>query len=107
MYSAPKLGLRPHGKNITSQRSPAIDENGISAPKLPVMGWALLRCITIDFDDSICKCPRGLLRQVMADAAGDGPVRVLAGEFIAIGCGVRVRCPIGITFKGYCGDVDH
>ncbi len=42
----------------------------------------------------------------MTDAAFDESVRVLAPEFLGIGCGVRMRCAVYITFKGDCGHVD-
>jgi hypothetical protein len=54
----------------------------------------------VDIDHRLDKGLRGYLRQVMADTAGDQPVRVLARVFLGIGCGVRMRCAICITFKG-------
>ena len=42
----------------------------------------------------------------MPDTTLDDPVRIFAGEFPGIGCGVRMRCSIGITFKGDRGHRD-
>ena len=36
----------------------------------------------------------------MADAAGDEPVVILAGELVAIGRAERVDCPVGVAFHG-------
>src|SRR5882672_1413788 len=49
-------------------------------------------------DDGLGKGLRGFLGQIVPDAAGDGPVRISAREFLGIGAGVRVWCAIGITF---------
>src|SRR5215217_6162417 len=62
--------------------------------------------VTVDFDDSFGKGLRGFLRQIVANAALDDPVRIFAREFLGIGPGVRVGCTIGITFKGYGGHGD-
>jgi hypothetical protein len=40
------------------------------------------------------------------DAAIDDSMRVFTRKFLCIGRGIRVRCSVGITFKGYCGDAD-
>jgi hypothetical protein len=42
----------------------------------------------------------------VADAAVDGPVLILAREFLGIGTGVQVWCTIGITFEGNGGHGD-
>ena len=42
---------------------------------------------------------RRLLRQVVTDAARDGPVLVFAGEFLGVRTGLRVRCAIGVAFE--------
>src|SRR5215207_5077348 len=62
--------------------------------------------IAVDFDDGFGKGPRGFLGQIVPDAAFDEPVRVLAREFLGVGCGVRMRGAICITFKGDCGHLD-
>ena len=43
--------------------------------------------------------PGGFLRQIVADAAGDQPVRILAGELLGIGGGVRMRRAVGVAFQ--------
>ena len=35
----------------------------------------------------------------MPDAALDDPVRIFAREFLGVGAGVQVWCPIGIAFQ--------
>jgi hypothetical protein len=42
---------------------------------------------------------RGLLRQVVPDAARDGPVLVLARELVPVGGGLGVGCTVGVTFE--------
>ena len=42
----------------------------------------------------------------MPDAARDDPVRISAREFLGIGTGIRVWCPIGIAFKSNRGHGD-
>lgn len=44
--------------------------------------------MAIDVDDGFGKGVRRFLRQIVADAAFDGAVRILAGEFLGIGAGV-------------------
>jgi hypothetical protein len=60
----------------------------------------------IDCDDCFGECARGFLRQVVPDAAGQEPVRVLAGEFLRIRTRVRVWRTIRITLTcdGVYGD---
>src|SRR3974377_676622 len=53
-----------------------------------------------DGDDGFGKILWGFLRQVVPDAAGDRPVRVLPGELLGIGTRIRVRGAVGITFQG-------
>ena len=43
---------------------------------------------------------RIFLRQVVADAAADQPELVFAGEALGVILGSRVRCAVGIAFKG-------
>src|SRR2546425_5714423 len=68
--------------------------------------YALCRSITINFDDSLGKGLRSFLRQIVPDAALDDPVHISAQEFLGIGTGVRVWCPIGIAFKRHRGHGD-
>ena len=42
----------------------------------------------------------------MPDAPCDQTVRIFAREFVAVGCGVGVRSPIGVAFEGDCGHRD-
>ena len=46
------------------------------------------------------ECLRGFLRQVVPDAARDGPVRVRARELRRVGAGFRMGRAVGITFEG-------
>ena len=48
-----------------------------------------------DVDDGFGEILWGFLRQVVPDAAGDRPVRVLAGELLGIGTRIRVRGTVG------------
>src|SRR5215813_13023814 len=57
---------------------------------------------TIDFDDSLGKCLRCLLRKVVPYATVYGSVGVLASEFFGIRTRVGVWRAIGITFKRDC-----
>src|SRR5471032_2235210 len=60
----------------------------------------LRRSITVYVDDSLGKGLRSLLRQVVADAAADEAVLILARELIAIRRAGRVNCAVGIAFHG-------
>ena len=63
--------------------------------------------ITVHIDNRLGEGLRSFLRQVVPDASGNGPVRIFARELVCIGAGVvRMRCPIGIAFKGYGWDGD-
>src|SRR4051794_18912116 len=55
---------------------------------------------TAHFKDGIGERLRGLLREVVADAALDGAVRVAARELPGIGARVRVRRPVGVALEG-------
>src|SRR5215469_16554850 len=65
------------------------------------------RSSTGDVDDRVSEGLRGFLRKVVADTAFDEPVLVFAGEILGVSAGVRVRRPVGITFKGDCRHVDE
>src|SRR4051794_22030923 len=60
----------------------------------------------VDVDDRPGEGLRRLLRQVVADAAGDGPVRVRARELPRVGAGVRMRRAVGVAFEADRRDVD-
>ena len=49
---------------------------------------------------------RSLLRQIVPDAAGKGPVRIFAGEFPGVRTGLRVRRSVGVAFEGDGGYAD-
>ena len=66
----------------------------------------LRRSITVYVDDSLGKGLRSLLRQVVADAAGDEAVLILARELIAIRRAGRVDCTVGVAFHGDRGHGD-
>ena len=51
-----------------------------------------------DVDDRLGEGLRRFLRQVVADAALDGPVRIPAGEFPGVGGGLRMRRAVGVAF---------
>jgi hypothetical protein len=67
---------------------------------------ARTRSIAIHFKDRVGKGLRRFLRQIVPDAARDHPVGILARELLGIRTGVRVRCPIGIPFRGEGGHGD-
>ena len=54
---------------------------------------------TIDVNDSLGKCLRRFLRQVMPDAAVKIPVRILAREFLGVSARIRMWSPIGVPFE--------
>ena len=62
--------------------------------------------ITVDVDHRLGEGLRSLLRQIVTDAPRDDAVRVFTGEFLGVGFTVRVRCTIGVTFKGDRGHGD-
>src|SRR3954447_15553644 len=55
---------------------------------------------TAHFKDGIGERLRGLLREVVADAALDGSVGVAARELPGVGARVRVRRPVGVALEG-------
>jgi hypothetical protein len=55
---------------------------------------------TINVDDSFGEGLRSFLRQVVADAASDETLFMLARELIAICCAVEVNCTVGVAFHG-------
>src|SRR5690349_19381129 len=63
--------------------------------------------VGVDFDDGFGKGPRSLLRQVVADAAGDRPMGVSAGELVRVGARVRMRRTVGVAFQRDRGHPDH
>ena len=52
-----------------------------------------------DVDDGFGEGLRRFLRQIVADAARDGPVLIFAGEFLGVGAGLRVRRAVGVAFQ--------
>jgi len=63
--------------------------------------------VPIDVDHGLRKRLWRFLRQIVANAARDDPVCILAGEFLAIGCGVGwVWSTIRIAFEGNSGHGD-
>src|SRR5690242_8374623 len=92
-----------HRVAATRRRSSASSDSG----KLTWngrMAWSsagmFVLLVAGDVDDGLGEGLRGFLRQVVPDAAGDGPVLVLAGELVPVGGGFRVRCAVGVTFEG-------
>src|ERR1700733_10291726 len=67
-------------------------------------GWYPSKVVGVD--RRLGESLRSFLRQIVADAATDGPMRVFAGEFVAIGRGFRMRCTIGIALEGDGGHGD-
>src|SRR5437763_21731 len=65
-----------------------------------------LRSRSVDVDHGLRKGLRGFLRQIVPDAAADGPVRIFARKFPGIGTGVQMRRTVGITFEGDGGHGD-
>jgi len=59
-----------------------------------------------DVDDRFGKSLRRFLRQIVFNAARDGPVLISAGEFLRIRARLRMRCTVGIPFKGNGGHAD-
>src|SRR5262249_41064815 len=53
----------------------------------------------VDVDDRLGECLRRFLRQVVADAAFQIPMRIPAGKFLRIGARIRVRGAIGVAFE--------
>src|SRR5258707_488702 len=58
-----------------------------------------------DFNDSLGKGLRRFLRQIVPDAALDGPVRIFAREFPGIRTGVRVWCAVASPSSVMVGTV--
>jgi hypothetical protein len=65
-----------------------------------------LQSIRGNIDHGLRKGLRGFLRQVVADAAADGPVRIFAREHFGIGAGFRMRRTVGVAFQGDGGHGD-
>src|ERR1700741_1047482 len=69
------------------------------APWSDDVRW-IARSAPRDIDDRLREGLRRFLRQVVADAARDGPVLVLAAESLGVGTRIRARCAIGIALQG-------
>jgi hypothetical protein len=54
----------------------------------------------VDVDHRLHEGLRGFLWQVMTDATGEDPVRILSGELLRTSTGVRMRRTVGIAFEG-------
>src|SRR4029077_20496220 len=52
-----------------------------------------------DIDNGLGESLRRLLRQIVADAARDGPVLVLAREFLRVSARLRAGRAVGVAFK--------
>src|SRR5215212_968312 len=69
-------------------------------PRQLVRTYALFRSASSsDVDNGFSEGTGSFLRQVVPDAAGDGPVLILAREFLRINTGIRVRCAVRIAFE--------
>ncbi len=64
------------------------------------------RSVGVDLDDGLGEGLGGFLRQVVPDTTRDEPVRVLAGELLGVGSGIRVWCAIRVTLEGDGGHGD-
>lgn len=53
----------------------------------------------IDRDDRFSECCGRLLRRVVPDPAGEGPVLIPARKLLGVCCRVRVRCAVGVAFQ--------
>src|SRR5205823_13881140 len=85
-------------------RRPRADAISSQAPKRGRR--ELLRSEAVDVDDRLRKGLGRLLRQIVPDAARDGPMRILAREFLSIGAAVWMWRTIGITLEGNGGHAD-
>jgi hypothetical protein len=83
------VDVPPDGHALTMAVASAAYSNTMNARSKPV-----------DVDDGLREGLRGLLRQVVADAALDQPVFIAPGELLRVGTGVRVRRTVGIAFHG-------
>src|SRR4051795_13248667 len=63
-------------------------------------GFSFCRSALGDVDDRFGEGPRRLLRQGVADAAGDDPVRVPARELPGVRARLRVRRAVGVPLEG-------
>jgi hypothetical protein len=62
---------------------------------------------SVNINDGLGEGFWSFLRQIVADAALDGSLCVLAGEFLGVGTGIRVWGAVGVTFHsdgGYGDD---
>src|SRR2546421_8378312 len=91
--------IRPDGGGIDRHRHWRIAPVASSKPRPSTF--------SDDIDDGLGEGLRRFLGQIVPDAVLDGPVRILAREFGAVGCGVWMGCAIGIALKGDGGHRDH
>src|ERR1700730_12950683 len=66
----------------------------------------LLRSEAVDIDYRLRESLRRFQREVVPDAARDGPMRILARELLGISAGFQVWRAIGIAFEGNRGHAD-
>src|SRR5689334_2547092 len=109
-WNLPPLVTRAVGAHgIISSRCPQTANSGQTLPGtrsrrirrcLPLPIVALHRSALGDVDDRFGEGPRRLLRQVVADAAGDHPVLVPARELPGVGARLRVRRAVGVALEG-------
>src|ERR1051325_5634349 len=65
------------------------------------------RSVPADIDHPFGESLWGFLRQIVADAAFDKPVRIFAGKLPGVGTGLEMRCTVGIPFKRNGGHSDN
>ena len=53
----------------------------------------------IDVGHCLRKCVRGLLRKIVANAAGELTVLISAGEVLGVRGGLGVKRSVGVTFQ--------
>ena len=85
---------------------PLLTQIGHARAALWLDGLGLTLSIAVDFDDCLGKGLGGFLRQIVSNAAFDGPVGIFAREFLGVGARLRMWCTIGVTFEGDGGDAD-
>src|ERR1700722_8072671 len=64
------------------------------------------RSQAVGVEDGLGERLRSLLRQVVPDAAGDGPVLVPARELLPVGTGIRMGRTVRVAFQGDGGHRD-
>src|SRR4051812_901649 len=80
-------------------RGEAAERGGLKPPRSPLSFREGRRAQPIhssrgDVDDRFGKGVRGFLRQIVSNAARDGPVLISAREFFHVGTGLRMWCAI-------------